>query len=208
VEVYDTTTWGTVYDAPVGENTLLDSSVTPFELSGLSCMAREDNTRVTRPDGTVVTLRTGQSTFFSVRQAQQVTSDKPIQVVLLTADRGSTYETRWFTLRPTNTLQSSYVSPVGDSKAQTRIAIYNPASISLSFTVSTLVSGRVQNVTSTLVSKQSVYTGVIPTGSGALIVGNGPFVALSVTDSSGAGTNGDIYDCTSTAISRSCASVH
>jgi hypothetical protein len=35
-----------------------------------------------------------------------------------------------------------------------------------------------------------------------LIVGNGPFVALSVTDSSGAGTNGDIYDCTSTAISR------
>jgi IgGFc binding protein len=125
VEMYDTTMWGQIYEAPVGAGTYLTNNTDPFEISGFSCLAAEDNTRVTMPNGTVSTLRMGQSIFVPVRMSNQVRADKPIQVVLLTLDKDSLVQTRWYTMRPVSSFQRSYVSPVGDSVANTAIIVYN-----------------------------------------------------------------------------------
>jgi IgGFc binding protein len=181
--VYDVFSWGTTYEAPVGEDTQLISGTDPFELSGFSCLAAEDDTKVTMPNGTVTTLSMGQSIYVTVNQAQQVTSTKPIQVVLLTADRNSHYQTRWFTMRPIDLYSTSYVSPVGDTYANTKIIVYNPGPKELKYTVTTLDNVNKTRVASfTLAAKKCALTPVIRTGSGALIVGESKLVALSMTD--------------------------
>jgi hypothetical protein len=101
----------------------------------------------------------------------------------LTADRGSHYQTRWFTMRPIDLYQLSYVSPVGDSYANTKVVVYNPGPNVLKYTVSTLDNTKVRrDVSYTLAAKKTAMTNVIPTGSGALIVGESKLVALSMTD--------------------------
>jgi hypothetical protein len=183
----------------VGEGTQLVNGPNPFELSGFSCLAMEDGTIVTRPNGTTVTLKQGDSTFITVRKSDQVKSNKPIQVILLTGDRDSSFQTRWFTMRPIETYADSYVSPVGDSYGRTKVILYNPsATRTVQYTVTTLVNSTLQNATNTLNPKQVVMTATIPTGSGALINGNGRMVALSLTDSEqsaqSGGTGGSRYD--------------
>jgi IgGFc binding protein len=212
--VYDVFSWGTTYEAPVGEDTQITTGTDPFELAGFSCLAAEDDTKVTMPNGTVATLSMGQSIYITVNQAQQVTSTKPIQVVLLTADRNSHYQTRWFTMRPIDLYQASYVSPVGDTYANTKIVVYNPSNKDLKYTVSTLDNTKVRrDIQYTLAAKKTVMTNVIPTGSGALIVGDGKFVALSMTDAEEYAifgtyeSNGDRYVVSGTALLQGWASV-
>jgi hypothetical protein len=60
----------------------------------------------------------------------------------------------------------------------------------MTYTVTTLVNSTtiagarvLRNVTHTLNSKQAALTGVIPHGSGAILTGDAPFVALTITDS-------------------------
>jgi hypothetical protein len=104
-------------------------------------------------------------------------------------------------MRPIDTYQNSYASPVGDSYANTAIVVYNPSeSQTLTYTVTTLVDKVLKNVTRTLNPKQAALTDVIPTGSGALLSGNIRFVALSITDSNDMSafmtddSNGSRYD--------------
>jgi IgGFc binding protein len=122
--------WGKKYESPVGPGKpKFDDEMNPFEISGFSCLAAEDNTNITLPDKRVVTLKMGESIYVNVTQSDQVTSNKPIQVVLLTADEYSTYQTRWFTMRALDDFKSSFVSPVGDSFANTKIVLYNPGAL-------------------------------------------------------------------------------
>jgi hypothetical protein len=82
------------------------------------------------------------------------------------------------------------MSPVGDSRGETKVVLYNPsASSSIDITVTTLPWTK----TYTLAKKGIVTTDVIETGSGALSeqADDKPFIALSVTDMKG---GGGIYD--------------
>jgi uncharacterized repeat protein (TIGR01451 family) len=187
VEVLDTNSWGTSYEAPVGTNSVFETG--GFKISALVIMAGEDNTKVTvnGSASTIITLDEGQSYHAEVRQGDTVTSDKPVQVDLLTGDAG---ELRWYSLRCVNDWSSEYMSPVGDSKGETKVVLYNPSSSSsISIKVTTLT----WNFTYSVAKKGIVTTDFIRTGSGALFeqADDKPFIALSVTDTIG---GGGIYD--------------
>jgi hypothetical protein len=192
VQAFDTTQWGTTYEAPIGTNTLIAGVAQSFEMSGFMFMAAENNTKVTLANGTIVSLQMGQSSFVSVKQGDKITSNKPIQTILLTGDVGSEYETRWFTMR--STYAKSYLSPVGDTFGKSKVVLYNPNTDELKYSVKTLVNGVERTETGVLASKQSTYTSVIPYNSGALVSGDVPFVALSVTDTEVKSSINKTYD--------------
>ena len=147
-EMYATAEWGLEYEAPVGCNTANAGAM--FEYSGLSIMAAETNTPVEidgNADGTyetTITLQEG-GTYLEgahnwgdggcnyLRRGARVRSTdpaKPIQVVLVTGDIGSTYASRDMNLLPTSAYGSSYWSPVGvdtGDSGPTRLFLYNPS---------------------------------------------------------------------------------
>ena len=197
VEVLDTTQWGLNYEAPVGMDF---GKISPaFELTVLFYMAGNNNTKVTLPGGSSRVLQQGESGLVRVNQADKLVSDKPIQVVLAAGDVNSTYEVRWYSMRPIENYARSYVTPVGDSYGKTKVVIYNPGPAVLTFTLQYLLNGVRTQYSQSVNAKQAAFTIVIPTGSGALIDGTSNFVALSLTDteskdSSGQTTNGQAYD--------------
>lgn len=107
-EMYSTAEWGTAYESPVGTNTATPaqgySGEKMFEYSALSVMASQNNTTVQIDKDangsyeTTVTLNEGGVTLVTgISQGARVqTTDaaKPIQVVLVTGDVGSNYESR------------------------------------------------------------------------------------------------------------------
>jgi uncharacterized repeat protein (TIGR01451 family) len=190
VEVLDTSVWGTGFVAPVGRDA--QSGTNAFQYTGLYIMASEDNTEVTIP-GSIdpIILNQGQSTHLSVEQGDIITSDKKVQVDLLTGDIGSIYELRWYSLLPVDDWSAEYISPMGDTIGETRVVLYNPSSSSIDVKVMTLD----WNATYNIGGKSSVFTRFIETGSGAKFTqenGNN-FFALSMTDTNANGT-GQIFD--------------
>jgi hypothetical protein len=182
VEVLDTSKWGTTFVAPVGQNTFNYNRYNPFQLVQFYVMAGEDNTTVTYPGGEQ-TINTGKTIQFSVNEGAEVTSDKPVQVDLLTGDIASTYALRWFSLLPIEDWSSSYVAPVGDTKGETKVRLYNPTDSSLSIRVQTRWDDYYVSVS----SKSSEYTKVIPDQTGAKVTASENFLALSLTDTEGNG---------------------
>ncbi|HQJ51745.1 MAG TPA: C25 family cysteine peptidase [Anaerolineae bacterium] len=143
-EMYATTEWGTVYESPLGTNTISQgpSGYGMFEYSGLSIMAAHDNTTVQVDKDangsyeTTVVLDEGEATLVSgILQGARVMSDKAVQVVLVTGDIGSNYGSRDMTLLPLDIWGSSYWSPVGNSgytsgnytSGPTVLYLYNPS---------------------------------------------------------------------------------
>lgn len=92
VEVLDKDTWGLTFEAPIGAD--VGRSYRAFSLSLFFFMAAEDRTRVTLPNGYVVTLNQGQGAAISVDIGQQIRSNKPIQVDLITGEINSQFELR------------------------------------------------------------------------------------------------------------------
>lgn len=143
-EMYSTAEWGTAYEAPVGTNTAYPAGGYTdqgmFEYSALSIMASQSNTTVqidADANGsyeTTVVLNEGNSYLATgTLQGARVQADKPIQVLLLTGDIGSNYESRDINLLATSQYGSSYWSPVGVNTGgtytpgPTRIFLYNPS---------------------------------------------------------------------------------
>lgn len=118
VEVYDTGKWGTVYQAPVGEDV---GSNSLFEYTSLLIMAAGDGTNVwidLDADGTAdasTVLNQGQSYHVNggVQAGTVVTADAPVQVTMITGDVCDSYESRWYVLFPSEQWSDSYYSPVG-----------------------------------------------------------------------------------------------
>jgi uncharacterized repeat protein (TIGR01451 family) len=215
VELLDTKSWGYSFDAPVGTD--VGATFKAFELSVMFMMATEDKTTVKLPGGTTVVLNQGESSPLWVKLADRIESDKPIQVNLITGDMSSTYEMRWYSLRSVEQYSKSYVSPVGDSRANTRMVVYNPNSTTIQVTVehinrtfrcSQLKSGRLtcstnsfarERYTMDIGSKQVMRTKVVSSGSGAWLRSTSNYLPLSITDSEdftldGQGTGGQWYD--------------
>jgi hypothetical protein len=125
VEVLDTSVWGTNFEAPVGRDVQSDTNA--FQYTGLYIMAKEDDTKVTIPGSLEpITLNQGQSKHLSVEQGDIITSDKKVQVDLLTGDIGSIYELRWYSLLPVDAWSDEYISPMGDTIGETKVVLYNP----------------------------------------------------------------------------------
>jgi uncharacterized repeat protein (TIGR01451 family) len=187
VEVLDTNSWGTSFESPVGTNSVFETG--GFKISAVVIMAGENNTKVTvnGSASNIITLDEGQSYHLEVRQGDTVTSDKPVQADLLTGDAA---ELRWYSLRAVNDWSSKYLSPVGDTKGETKVVLYNP---SPSSSISIKVTTRHWTKTYSVAKKGIVTTQIIKTGSGALFeqADGKPFIALSVTDTRGGGA---IYD--------------
>ncbi|HOY59577.1 MAG TPA: SdrD B-like domain-containing protein, partial [Verrucomicrobiota bacterium] len=129
VEVFHTGMWGTDYRSPVGENIPQDVQDDQFDFVGFLISAGEGGATINIDKDkngvfeTTVTLAEGQSHFehggiveagphSGVQLGGHVTSDNPIQVVLLTGDYGGFFETRDSSLLPTTSWTSSYYTPV------------------------------------------------------------------------------------------------
>jgi hypothetical protein len=192
IEVHDTSSWGTTFIAPVGQN--LYHSTNAFEYTALYLMAAEDNTKVILPDSSTITLNQGESKVVRIKkQGEVITSDKGIQVDLLVGDINSTFELRWYSLIPVDQWSNEYVSPVGDTKAQTKVLLFNPDSKDLPISYEYLVNGVSRTATVTVGAKASALSVVIPSGSGAWFTSTngGRFIALSLTDNR---CWGQVYD--------------
>jgi uncharacterized repeat protein (TIGR01451 family) len=186
VEVLDTSMWGKSFKAPVGEN--VDFETDAFEYTGLYVMAGEDDTKIyIKGSSNPVTLDQGESTHVNVNQGDTITSDKNVQVDLVTGDVGSKYELRWYSLRATDDWADIYLSPVGDTEGETKVVLYNPSDDTINVRVTTLD----WNETYSISQRSSATTQHIMTGSGALFEETSNsgknFIALSVTDTVGSG---------------------
>lgn len=204
IEVLDTTRWGTDFRLPIGED-LNTSSSNMFEYVSLLVMAAEDNTSVqidSNGDGTVditQTLSQGQSyqvsstTVGDLTSNARITSNKEVQVDLITGDLGSTYESRWFAVPPTDLWGDSYYTPVGTTSTNfpANVFLYNPnqsAAITINYETKSS-SG------SFSVPAKGSYRFVMPLLSGAhfYTADDAPFLAVGTMDSSASGAN-QTYD--------------
>lgn len=137
VEVYDTNSWGTTYEVPVGENVDYNQL---FEHASLSVMAAQDNTTLFvdfdgngTEDGFTV-INQGRAYHIDgdlipngeVNAGTKVRATAPIQVSLITGDVCDTYESRWFALFPNERWSDSYYNPVGTPAGDgTTVFLYN-----------------------------------------------------------------------------------
>ena len=137
VEVFPTSQWGTMFEAPLGED--FDSSEM-FELVTSSIMAAEDGTVVDfdfDANGTTdlsVNLDQGE-TFFSPLAdgfplGNRASSNKPIQVHAITGDIGARWESRWAVVLPLDQWSDEYSLPVSTRESSsadpTDVFLYNP----------------------------------------------------------------------------------
>jgi hypothetical protein len=203
MEVLDTSFWGKDFIAPVGNNTVKAS----FTYAAFLVMAKEANTTVELRGPTtskvVATylLNEGESRLITTRISQPLTSDKPVQVAMITGDIDSVYESRWYSLLDQAQWSTQYVTPTGETFGRTKLVLYNPttASITVSMETRNRTTGAkiFQNIA--VASKNYALSGYVSDDTGALVTSTQKFLALSITDaerfsSDGKSTDGQMYD--------------
>jgi len=189
LEVYDTNNWGTRYLAPVGQDVLTNDL---FEYTGLTIMARQNNTQVqidAEGDGTfenTITLNQGESHLVAggVNAGGVIESSAPIQAALITGDICANYESRWFILLPEDQWTDSYYNavgtPAGDS---TFVFLYNPDTAN-PIDISWETNGGTQPTLT--VAPGGVISSTMPDNSGArFFTDSSPFFAIATIDSDG-----------------------
>ncbi len=197
IEVYDTTRWGTTYEAPVGQNTVASLM---FSYTSLLVSASQNTTTVTIDtdgNGTVdLTKVLNQGEVYQVdggiNVAAKVVADKPVQVDLLTGKTASTYASRWFQVPPNTQWTTSLWTAVGTTVATypADVFVYNPNATSMTVNYDTKTSSG-----SFSVPAKGNYRFEMPLLSGAhfySLTGT-PFVAVGTMDSSVSGAN-QTYD--------------
>ena len=142
-EMFDTAQWGTLYMAPVGEDTATSNN-TPFEDTRWFIMAGPGGATIdvdANGDGDV--LDTNDLNDFVMNQGDRkavdgisdggtltVVAGNPVQVNSMTADVDDIFEFRWDALVPKPNWTSDYVTPVGTDTdgtyGCTEIWAYNP----------------------------------------------------------------------------------
>lgn len=198
--VYDTANWGLTYRSPIGTNAT--NSYAMFEYATFAIMAGKGGATInvdTNNDGTndfTQTLSEGQSyvtpTSNYLTVGARVTSDKPVQVNLLTGDiNDSQYkESRDAGLLPVSLWSSDYYTPVssqngGTASDTTRVWLYNPGASSITVAHRNRGTGGTGAIASTnvTVNAGSVTAVTVPRGSAARFSSTSSFYAYSTTDS-------------------------
>ncbi|MCA9211543.1 MAG: DUF4347 domain-containing protein, partial [Planctomycetales bacterium] len=157
-EVAEVGRWGTEYVSPVGEDTALG---TLYEYTGMFIIAAADNTNVSvdvnadgdfsDPVDVVTTLSQGESLHIDggVLQGARVVASDAVGVNLITGDRDSSVDSRWYMLRPLADWSNSYISPAGSVAAAgpAAIIVYNPHATDLDVDIETLAGTVTRTVT-------------------------------------------------------------
>lgn len=146
-EVLDTSQWGTLFVAPVGEDTP-DTNTSTFEDVRWFVMAQAGGATIdvdANGDGDLVDANDlndlvltegGRRIVDGIQEGATLTvvAGSPVQVHNMMADVGDTFEFRWDALIPRNQWTGDYYSPVGTqpdgangNRGCTEVWIYNPA---------------------------------------------------------------------------------
>jgi len=133
-ELYPTTEWGISYEIPVGQDVSPGFNNAKYQYVGITVMAQADGTSVTvdingsaAGGESVFTLDEGESQYIDggILVGATVTATANVQVDIITGDICASYESRFFTLFPTELWDNSYYNPVGTS-IPVRTLLYNP----------------------------------------------------------------------------------
>ena len=144
VEVFATANWGTSFEVPVGEDV---TGQQMYEYTSVSVMAGDLGASVQvdgDADGTAeisLVLGPGETALIpGIQTGATLLSSDVIEVYLLTGDRGSNYEARWYSLVPLEQWDSSYYNPVGTavSGLDTVTTLYNPGAADITVTYEVL----------------------------------------------------------------------
>ncbi|MCP4608607.1 MAG: DUF11 domain-containing protein, partial [Planctomycetes bacterium] len=199
VEVYDTTSFGTNFYAPVGPNV----ASFLFKYSSVLVMAMEDDTFIsidTNGDGsTDVTNMLAEGGSYQVNGGvnggARVTSDKPVQVQMITGqnDNEYLYECRWFTLFPHELWSDTYFMPVGetDDDYPVGVFLYNSAASPVVVNFETDSGSSFE----TIPGDDTILV-YMPPDSGARIssTNGSPFEAIATMDTTNTREAGRMYD--------------
>ncbi len=193
VEVYDTNSWGATFETPVGENLAYNQL---FEYNSLLVMAATDNTTVTVDfngdsilDGFTV-LNQGESYQINsgvngtINIGTKLAASAPVQVYMITGDVCDTYESRWYTLFPTERWSSSYYNPVGTPAGDgTTVFLYNPGPNAMNVQWETAAGAQ----PAINVAPRNTGLVVVPNNSGShfYTADGAPFLAIAAVDSDG-----------------------
>jgi len=187
VEVNATIDWGTNFVMPIGQDVIFPTPATSsmFELVSMFVLAAENGTLITidsdangAPNYTL-TLNQGESYYVpnGILKSATVVATKPVEVHLLTGDIGANYESRWFTIPPTDQWGPIYYSPVGTASDgdDSYIFLYNPDPGAITVNYQTRVSSG-----SFPIPAKDTYRFLLPQDSGAKFFSNGnkPFFAV------------------------------
>jgi hypothetical protein len=193
MEVMDTSFWGKDFIAPVGNNTIVGNNTfkaSSFGFSAFLVMAREANTTVQlRGPATGNVLHTwilneGQSRLITTRISQPLTTDKPVQVAMITGDIDSLYESRWYTLLDKAQWSKQYVTPTGETFGRTKLVLYNANNYAITVSMETRLPSGATSVVNVAVPKFNVsFSPYIQDNTGAYVYSNDQFMAMSITDS-------------------------
>ena len=193
VEVYDTNSWGATFETPVGANLAYNQL---FEYNSLAVMSATDNNTVTVDfngdgawDGFTV-LNQGQSyqinsgTLGTIDIGTKIAASAPVQVYMITGDVCDTYESRWYTLFPTERWSSSYYNPVGTLAGDgTTVFVYNPGPNAMNVQWQTAAGAQ----PAISVAPRTTGHVVVPNNSGShfYTTDGAPFLAVAAIDSDG-----------------------
>jgi IgGFc binding protein len=134
----DVASWGRSFIVPAGPSTsknltgVVNTRLDPFEYAAAFVMAAVDNTVVTLPNSSTVTLNMGQSTNFVVDMGQTISASQNVQVNLVTGDVNDKIEMRWFTILPTedSTYMCIYVC-VSQEESNCSLVMIDPIALGI-----------------------------------------------------------------------------
>ena len=176
VEVYDTSLYGTSFEVPVGKN---HDSGGAFEYTSLLVTAAQDGTTITiDKDGNgttdiTQTINEGETYLVNggLNAGATLNATAPVQAHLITGDIGAFFESRWFTLYPTEQWSNSYYSPVSTTLTTdpVQVFVYNPNNTTITVNYETLAGTGSFNV-----APGDVFRYETPFNSGAHFFTNDP----------------------------------
>jgi large repetitive protein len=195
VEFLNSQAFGTSFQIPVGQNTVSNNM---FNLVALHVQASQNATQIQidrDANGSIdvtATINQGESYQVNggVMVGATVTSNKPVQVNLITGTAGASYSSRWYNVYPTGLWDSGYYTPVATavSTALSQVFLYNPTGSAITVTVHTNA-----NLTGTplTVPSKGNYRYTMPSGSSAYFDSNENFFAIGATDADASNTTWD-----------------
>jgi len=200
VEMLESKDWGKDFISPVGTdvNTIQDA----FTMVELWLMAAEDNTVVSMNGVVQATLNRGEEmTLRDVQTNDIVTASRSIQANLITGEKNSHYEMRWYSLRPTNQWSNDYYTPVHMtvSNKRHRVLLYNPGPGTITvehYNADTLNGGRMMVDTFTIPERSNTFSNDLAWYTGSQFKTSDPakvFQGLTITDFD-LGTQGQQHD--------------
>ena len=115
VEVVDTFEYGTIYTAPVGQDSDSRGNNSVFQEVSAFILAQDVDTQVFLNDAPQGIISAGETLVISdIQEGDKITSTegKPVEALLLTGDFAGNWESRWYRLTPDQNIGNDYFSPV------------------------------------------------------------------------------------------------